>query len=373
MKRREFLKVAGAASAATMAHGAMAQSGRGCSIIIDGNDPVAGAPPVRWAAEQLRGALAAKGALCRILTSGERIRGAAFYVLVNSAGPASTGPTAPSNAPHLPAWRPGEESFALTPGKFAGMPATFVSGSDVRGYVYGLLEMAERVRFAADARTALCSEFWSGRQAVGAIFAVTGQSVALGQDFWLGYLDLLAACRFNRFSLAFGLEYDFPRGVTSDYLHFPYPYLVNVPGYERARDATGCCRTELCCPRRFSSAPRTADEPGGAAIHCRADGGARAALPAGDLDACVRVDRQPACVSPHRRADEGDARGLLPRRAGDAAEAMPGDSGADHARARRERDSGGQLRILARRCSRRFKAAGARSRSTCTPRAWTKR
>ena len=150
MKRREFLKVAGAASAATMARGAMAQSGRGCSIIIDGNDPVAGAPPVRWAAEQLRGALAAKGALCRILASGERVRGAAFYVLVNSAGPA-----APSSAPHLPAWHPGQESFALTPGKFAGTPATFVSGSDALGYVYGLLEMAERVRFAADARTAL--------------------------------------------------------------------------------------------------------------------------------------------------------------------------------------------------------------------------
>jgi hypothetical protein len=239
MKRREFLKVAGAASAATMAHGAMAQSGRGCSIIIDGNDSVAGAPPVRWAAEQLRGALAAKGALCRIVTSGERVRGSAFYVLVNSAGPASTGPTPPSNAPHLPAWRPGAESFALTPGKFAGMPATFVSGSDVRGYVYGLLEMAERVRFAADARTALhLSQPILERPAnevrsVGRYFCseVEDKAWLWDKDFWLGYLDLLVACRFNRFCLAFGLEYDFPRGVTSDYLHFPYPYLVNVPGY----------------------------------------------------------------------------------------------------------------------------------------------
>ncbi len=42
---------------------------------------------------------------------------------------------------------------------------------------------------------------------------------------------MLAASRFNRFCLAFGLEYDFPKGVTSDYLHFPYPYLVDVPGY----------------------------------------------------------------------------------------------------------------------------------------------
>ena len=37
---------------------------------------------------------------------------------------------------------------------------------------------------------------------------------------------------FNRFTLAYGLEYDFPRGVTGDYFHFPYPYLVDVPGYK---------------------------------------------------------------------------------------------------------------------------------------------
>ena len=51
--------------------------------------------------------------------------------------------------------------------------------------------------------------------------------------FWTSYLDTLVAARFNRFALTFGLGYDFPRGVTGDYLHFPYPYLVEVPGYEQ--------------------------------------------------------------------------------------------------------------------------------------------
>ena len=72
MKRREFIKLAGAASAASVAQGALAQSGRGCSIMIDARDPVAGAPPVLWAAEQLRAALAAKGALCWIVRAGEQ-------------------------------------------------------------------------------------------------------------------------------------------------------------------------------------------------------------------------------------------------------------------------------------------------------------
>ena len=52
------------------------------------------------------------------------------------------------------------------------------------------------------------------------------------KDFWRGYLDLLVASRFNRFNFTFGIGYDFPRGVTGDYFHFPYPYLVNVPGYD---------------------------------------------------------------------------------------------------------------------------------------------
>ena len=53
--------------------------------------------------------------------------------------------------------------------------------------------------------------------------------------FWSGYLDTLVACRFNRFNFAYGLEYDFPRGVTDDYFHFVYPYLVDVPGYPDVR------------------------------------------------------------------------------------------------------------------------------------------
>ena len=51
------------------------------------------------------------------------------------------------------------------------------------------------------------------------------------RDGWRAYLDMLVAARFNRFNFALGFGYDFPKGVTGDYLHFPYPYLVDVPGY----------------------------------------------------------------------------------------------------------------------------------------------
>ena len=48
---------------------------------------------------------------------------------------------------------------------------------------------------------------------------------------WRDYLDMLVAARFNRFNFALGFGYDFPKGVTGDYLHFPIPICCDVPGY----------------------------------------------------------------------------------------------------------------------------------------------
>jgi hypothetical protein len=235
MKRREFLKLAGAASAVSAARGALAQSGRGYAIVLDPQDPVAISVPVRWAAEQLRSSLAAKGKLCQVLNSTQRLRGVALQVLVGGIGS-----TWAKSFTHAATELSGPESLRMMPGKFAGVPAILVTGSDQRGFVYALLELAERVRYGSDPALALhLSEAIEERPAneirsVGRYFCseVEDKSWYYDRDFWTGYLDVVAASRFNRFCLAYGLEYDFPKGVTSDYLHFPYPYLLEVPGYD---------------------------------------------------------------------------------------------------------------------------------------------
>jgi hypothetical protein len=51
------------------------------------------------------------------------------------------------------------------------------------------------------------------------------------RSFWPRYLSMLAAQRFNRFALTFGIGYDFLREVSDSYLHFAYPFLLAVPGY----------------------------------------------------------------------------------------------------------------------------------------------
>jgi hypothetical protein len=232
VKRREFLKLAGAASAAGVASAAHGAAGRSISIVIDTQDPAAGAAPVRWAAEELRSAIAAKGALCRIAESLDQAHGTGLYIFVNAIAV-----TPGKSAQKTNAKPTGQEHFQIVPGRMGSRPVILVLGSDVRGYVYALLELAERVRFGADAMQTLHIPQTVDEKPANEIRTVSRYFCSEIEDkpwlydreFWPGYLDLLAASRFNRFCLAFGLEYDFPRGVTSDYLHFPYPYLVELP------------------------------------------------------------------------------------------------------------------------------------------------
>jgi hypothetical protein len=238
LQRREFLKLAGAVSAVGLTHGALAQTGRKFAIVVHPHDPLATAPPVQRAMEQLRSALKEKGESSEVFASPEEAAGAAFQIRV--AGPGST---LAQGFPQAGIGLKGAESLRLTPARLQNVPALLVSGSDELGFVYALLELAERVRSGADALAVLrlpkIVEESSGNavRSVSRYFSSEIEDKAWynDKDSWRGYLDLLVASRFNRFCLAFGLEYDFPKGVTADYFHFPYPYLVDVPGYSDVR------------------------------------------------------------------------------------------------------------------------------------------
>ncbi|HEY9127129.1 MAG TPA: hypothetical protein VIM62_08370, partial [Acidobacteriaceae bacterium] len=127
----------------------------------------------------------------------------------------------------------------LAPGRVAGSAAILVSAIDQRGFIYGLLELAERAQFNDHPIAAMQAGGVIEETPANTVRCVSRYFCSETEDkpwyydksFWPAYLDTLIACRFNRFCLAYGLEYDFPRGVTDDYLHLPYPYLVDVPGY----------------------------------------------------------------------------------------------------------------------------------------------
>jgi hypothetical protein len=237
MQRRDFLKLAGATTAWGLARPASAKSAGRVAILLDADTSAASSAPVVWAANQLKKAFSTKGVSCEVVHSPDQASGAALCIAVAGASsslaqgfPAAGALTAP-------------DSMRLAPGRVGNSPAILVSGADQRGSVYGLLELAERAQFSENPIAAmhlggvLTEEPANPIRCVSRYFCSETEDKPWYYDksFWPTYLDTLVASRFNRFCLAYGLEYDFPRGVTDDYLHLPYPYLVEVPGYSGVR------------------------------------------------------------------------------------------------------------------------------------------
>ena len=231
--RRDFLKIAGAATAFGLTHSALAVPSRRVAVVIDEDDPGASSTAVKWAAGELKKALAAKGAICQVVSSPSQAEGSAFFVLVAGAA-SSMAKGFPRGASDRIA-----ESTRMAPGRLSGAPAIWVSAIDPRGFIYGLLELAERVEFGHDPALALHLQQVLEEKPANKVRSVArafcsgveDKAWYYDKDFWRGYLDVLVASRFNRFNFAFGFGYDFPVHVTGDYFHFPYPYLLDVPGY----------------------------------------------------------------------------------------------------------------------------------------------
>ena len=227
--RRTFLKLSAAAASLTAAKLAHAAPGNvSVSIIADPDDPLTGTPPFQWALNKLVEALGSRGLL---------------------ANPKSTimplviAPVTSAVAKHyFPAVAPitEPETVAILRSTWVGTPMLLITGTDTRGLVYGMLEVADRIRTDDDPLSSfhLSNEIIETTpnrvRSVARAFCseIEDKPWFYDRPFWTSYLDTLAAARFNRFAFTLGLAYDFPRGVTGDYLHFPYPYLVEVPGYE---------------------------------------------------------------------------------------------------------------------------------------------
>lgn len=227
--RRTFLKLAGATASVAATEIAIAAPTRRVSIVVDPQSPLATSEPVSWASGKLQQALSTKGIA---VSSGT---GSASDLIVVVAQPTSPLAQSFTNALHPDA----PESISLTPGRYSGSTAILVSGIDQRGLVYGILELADRVEFGDDPFTALHLSQPFAETTPNKVRSVARAFCSEEHDkpwyydrtFWTSYLDNLVSNRFNRFNFALGFGYDFPRGVTGDYFHFPYPYLLEVPGY----------------------------------------------------------------------------------------------------------------------------------------------
>ncbi len=253
LNRREFIAQTGAAAAVGVAGSTLVSrasaaaaataAGKGIAIISDPADPIAAAKPAQWATEQLRLALDARGFNARVVASAAAARPDDFCVLAS--GVALLGvffPAAGNSA--LPA---AAEALTLTPGHLGTREALLAQGRDARGLSYALTELADAVALAPDPaaaldvlrpRAAVTERPANPIRSVIRVFASSVEDKGWFNDraFWRDYLSMLAAHRFNRFNLSFGLGYDGGYegglGLRDGYLHFAYPFLVKVPGYD---------------------------------------------------------------------------------------------------------------------------------------------
>jgi hypothetical protein len=241
--RRQFIKKSSLAAATVAGAGLLplrlsaAETRPSVAIVIEGSDVIANQPPPKWAVLQLRAALVSRGAAADIYSSLDEVPAAAVCVLAAGRDSQTARQLLDAARISLP---DSPEALALARGKTGKRSITLAAGSDARGLVYAVLELADRVNFSNDPLAALQTVKPVSERPANAIRSVSrgfnsdveDRSWYQDRDFWPPYLTLLAANRFNRFNLTLGLGYDFATGLRDTYFYFAYPFFLSVPGYD---------------------------------------------------------------------------------------------------------------------------------------------
>ena len=123
----------------------MSQPQQVLGLTVDTSDPIVTATPVQWAIGRLEDALAAAGV--PVQTS-DRVSDSRTRLTILVAGPSAPSVrsallAAGVDLPDSP------EALALVPTVYATRPVTVATGTDARGLVYAVLELADRVEHAA--------------------------------------------------------------------------------------------------------------------------------------------------------------------------------------------------------------------------------
>jgi hypothetical protein len=236
ISRRRFLKQSALTGGIVAARAARAVEIRSVSIISDPNDYLTVQRPVRWAADELKRSLVSHGVSVQ---SHERVEQAAaedFCIVV--AGSESRRAKRILNDAQV-SFPKIKEAMVIVPGEVSGRKILLACGGDSRGLVYALLELVDRLHGTSDPVAEIDLQKPIVEQPVNVVRSADRCFVSDVEDkpwynnhsMWPPYLNMLTTHRFNRFTLSFGIGYDYPHPVTDSYFYFAYPFLLSVPGY----------------------------------------------------------------------------------------------------------------------------------------------
>ncbi len=203
------------------------------ALMTDPGDPVAGSQPVRASIEALLRAFGDRGVSARRAEIAGPGTGPGIFVAGARAAQKLLGPAGvetPAAAEALTIVAVGQHPNRVL----------LACGRDARGLTYAVTELADLVRNAHDPIQGLSSVQPTLEQPANQVRSMMRSFTSEVEDkpwlndraMWPAYFETLATHRFNRFNLAFGIGYDFIRNVTDAYFLFPYPFLLDVPGYK---------------------------------------------------------------------------------------------------------------------------------------------
>ena len=216
----------------------MNESGQTIFFALAGVSP--GIPQLEWVIGELRERLAGRGVALEPAAPGPSGGREATHLRIALYPDEEAGRAASLCSVNLPAT---PESFAIFRVPNEDADRLHVCGSDIRGLVYALAELADRVRCG----TALADAFAFAAPLVecptAKVRSISKCFVSEIEDLpwfrdrqgWEEYLTMLATHRFNRFTLTLGMQYNYPYGnefMSDVYLHLAYPFLVAVPGHD---------------------------------------------------------------------------------------------------------------------------------------------
>jgi hypothetical protein len=229
MNRRTFLKHSGAAAGVTVAKG-LTGATRRVSIIVDPRDPIASAAPPAWAVGELRAALSAQGASAQVYPRIDAAPVSDRYIVVAGGSSSSARQLLKAANVSMPS---SAEALCLVRGNLSGKSVLLAGGSDVRGLVYAVTELADRAKYGStlDIRTPVVEKPANVIRSCARCFVspVEDKSWFYDRGLWKEYLSNLATHRFNRFNLTFGIGYNSARNIPDSYFYLAYPFLLPVP------------------------------------------------------------------------------------------------------------------------------------------------
>ena len=236
MDRRDFLKTTGLAVVGASTIRTLSGATQSVSIIVDPQNPIASAEPAAWAIGELQSSLSPQGVTTKIYSRIEAAPAGDRYVVV--AGGSS--PIAQQLLKTAKVTMPSSaEAVCLVPANLSGKPVLLAGGSDVRGLVYAVLELADRAKYAEagttplEVRTAVVEKPANLIRSCGRGFESDVEDKPWFDDrsWWGDYLTTLATSRFNRFNLQTGHGYNGNHNIPDAYFYLAYPFLLAVPGY----------------------------------------------------------------------------------------------------------------------------------------------